>query len=58
MNDPAPQDTTRVIKKIDPKAAGARRWAATYGEKSVCVRNRLDPQATEPAVAENVALPI
>ena len=44
MNNPAPQGTTRVIKKIDPQAPGARRWAAAYGEKLVCVRYRLDPQ--------------
>ncbi len=44
MNNPAPQGTTRVVKKIDPLAPGARRWAATYGEKLVCVRYRVDPK--------------
>jgi len=43
MNNPAPPGTTRVIKKIDPQAPGARRWAATYGDKLVCVRYRVDP---------------
>lgn len=44
MNNREPQSTTRVVNKIDPQAPGARRWAATYGEKLVCVRYRLDPQ--------------
>ena len=44
MNQPATLATTRVIKKIDPQAAGASRWAATYGEMLDCVRYRLDPQ--------------
>ena len=44
MNHREPQSTTRVIKKIDPQAPGARRWAATYGEKLVSVSYRLDPQ--------------
>ena len=44
MNNLEPQSTTRVIKKIDPQAPGARRWAAAYGDKLVCVRYRLDPQ--------------
>lgn len=43
MSQPAPPSTTRVIKKLDPQAPGARRWAATYGEKLVCVRYRIDP---------------
>ncbi len=34
---------TRVIKKLDPQAPGARRWAASYGEQLVCVRYRVDP---------------
>ena len=34
---------TRVIKKLDPHAPGARRWAASYGEQLVCVRYRVDP---------------
>ena len=34
---------TRVIKKLDPQAPGARRWAASYGEQRVCVRYRVDP---------------
>ena len=36
--------TTKVIKKLDPQAPGARRWAATYGENLVCVRYRVDPE--------------
>ncbi len=44
MDNPAPEGSTRVIKKIGPRASGARRWAATYGEKLVCVRYRVDPQ--------------
>lgn len=53
MNKPAQQSSTpidagnpatRVIKKLDPQAPGARRWAATYGEKLVCVRYRVDAQ--------------
>ena len=44
MDQPAAQSTTRVIKKIDPQAPGARRWAATYGSQLVCVRYRVDPQ--------------
>ena len=40
----ATHGTTRVVKKIDPQAPGARRWAAAYGEKLGCVRYRLDPQ--------------
>ena len=44
MNNPAPQGATRVIKKLEPQAPGARRWAATYGDKLVCVRYRVDPQ--------------
>lgn len=39
-----PPSVTRVIKKLDPQAPGARRWAATYGDQLVCVRYRLDPQ--------------
>ena len=35
---------TRVIKKLGPKAPGARRWAAAYGEQLVCVRYRVDLQ--------------
>ena len=34
---------TRVIKKLDPQAPGARRWAASCGEQRVCVRYRVDP---------------
>ena len=40
----ATHGTTRGIRKIDSQAPGARRWAAAYGEKLVCVRYRLDPQ--------------
>jgi hypothetical protein len=39
----ASNPVTRVIKKLDPQAPGARRWAATYGEQLVCVRYRVDP---------------
>ena len=35
--------TTKAIKKLDPLAPGARRWAAIYGEQPVCVRYRMDP---------------
>ncbi len=35
---------TRVVKKLSPQSPGARRWAATYGEKLVCVRYRVDLQ--------------
>ena len=34
---------TKVIKKLDPEAPGARRWAASYGQQLVCVRYRVDP---------------
>lgn len=34
---------TRVIKKLAPHGPGARRWAAEYGERLVCVRYRIDP---------------
>ncbi len=44
MDHLQPQAATRVIKKIDPLTAGTRRWAATYGDKPVCVRYRLNPQ--------------
>ncbi len=44
QQQPAAQSTTRVIKKIDPQAPGARRWAETYGQKLVCVRYRVDPE--------------
>ena len=36
--------TTKVIKKLDPLAPGARRWAASFGEQLVCVRYRVDPE--------------
>ncbi len=44
MNQPASQKPTRVIKRLDPQAAGARRSAAACGEKLACVRYRVDPQ--------------
>lgn len=34
---------TRVIKKLQPQDAGARRWAGEFGERLVCVRYRVDP---------------
>jgi len=41
-----PQDhqraPTRVIKTLQPEDAGARRWAAEYGDRLVCVRYRMD----------------
>lgn len=36
---------SRVIKKLEPHAPGARRWAAAYGDKLVCVRYRVDAQS-------------
>lgn len=44
MGEPTAHGATRVIKKIDPQAPGARRWAETYGQQLVCVRYRVDPQ--------------
>ncbi len=41
----APRGETRVIKKLLPHAPGARRWAADYGDKLVCVRYRVDSQS-------------
>ncbi|MBI5721281.1 MAG: hypothetical protein HZC37_26725 [Burkholderiales bacterium] len=36
--------TARVIKKLQPQDAGARRWAAEFGDRLLCVRYRVDPQ--------------
>lgn len=33
---------SRVIKKIGPQQAGARRWALRYGDDLLCVRYRVD----------------
>ena len=41
---PRAPTTTRVIKKLQPQDAGARRWAAQFGDRLVCVRYRVDPQ--------------
>lgn len=38
----ASRATTRVIKTLQPEDAGARRWAAEYGDRLVCVRYRVD----------------
>lgn len=35
----------RVTKKLWPQDAGARRWAAEYGDRLLCVRYRVDPQS-------------
>lgn len=35
---------TRVIKKLLPQDAGARRWAAEFGDKLLCVRYRVDAE--------------
>lgn len=41
---PSPRaGTPRVIKKLQPQDAGARRWAAEFGERLLCVRYRVDP---------------
>jgi hypothetical protein len=44
MESTVPKSTSRVIKKLDPQAPGARQWAATYGEQLVSVRYRVDQQ--------------
>jgi hypothetical protein len=33
-----------VIKKLLPQAPGARRWAAKFGDRLLCVRYRVDAQ--------------
>lgn len=42
MPPPINRATTRVIKTLHPEDAGARRWAAEYGDSLVCVRYRVD----------------
>jgi hypothetical protein len=42
MPPPINRATTRVIKTLQPEDAGARRWAAEYGDSLVCVRYRVD----------------
>lgn len=33
---------SRVIKKLGPQQAGARRWSLRYGDDLLCVRYRVD----------------
>jgi len=35
--------TARVVKKLGPQDPGARRWAAEFGDRLLCVRYRVDP---------------
>lgn len=37
-------EAAQVIKKLRPQEAGARSWAAEFGDRLVCVRYRVDPQ--------------
>lgn len=37
--------TARVVKKLLPQEAGARKWAAEFGDRLLCVRYRVDPQS-------------
>ncbi len=41
---PPRAEPARVIKKLQPEDAGARRWAAEFGDRLLCVRYRVDPQ--------------
>lgn len=45
MPQPPRAPAARVVKKLAPEDAGARRWAAEYGERLLCVRYRVDPQS-------------
>jgi hypothetical protein len=36
--------TMRAIKKLMPHDPGARRWAAEFGDRLLCVRYRVDPE--------------
>ncbi len=41
---PRAATATRVIKKLMPQDPGARRWAAEFGDKLLCVRYRVDTE--------------
>lgn len=40
-----PPLTTRVVKRLAPHQPGAMRHAKRFGDRLVCVRYRLDPEA-------------
>lgn len=40
-----PQHNSRIVKKLAPQAAGAKRLAERFGDALVCVRYRVDAAA-------------